>query len=822
MINLELKENLKNKTRRLGTKADSYLNEFFDIYYQYPELKGQHISKLYEESERMQKASDATRRQFEEILFVFRILNSDKEIQLNKIRDKETYTQLLNANIKVTLKNIDEFKTEYKNNKKLVNDLIYAYGLLIFDEHKVNTSNFRDVSLEKRTVEMKSQYIEIDLEFKELVRKEFKSMLDECGFSIGEEIDLKDYIENNIEKNDYSIEKINDFKERMASQVKNALDLIGDILDSSKKMVVPFYQREYVWTPSLMENFIREIASNNNEMLNIGNILISIQDTKARHILEQAIVDGQQRLTSLILIFNYISKKVSSINHTKYSIDSEILSKVEKSKNSNMISNIENKSNPKYIFDLREVLDLGINEEFNYKNNDSCVKVNYGIVKSFIDELSNDSLVNLLNKLSYVFSTVTFDSVSDEIELFISTNSSRKPLSNYDLIRSFLISKISDDEESFLLKTINNKMSEITELLKFNGDWSEKAEDTFFKFYLNYNDIINYDDTSKSKDLFKRFRDSFNHKVNSSKDLIILLEQTISTLKSYRVIKGVDEIENIYIKDFILSLGDGLKVTSIYDIFMIYVVEKTKVIENENEKVRLLNEFRKILLIIEQFEIKWKLFSFSGDSLSNSLSNLFSKFYENMDDKIDQNNYENLAEGFEEIINENGGFVDKVINSNSNNEVEDFVKSENIKKQKNALKILNRVAFNLFNNGVEYKKNSNNYYGHSKPTIEHIFPRTSTKWQSDDKTNADSLKEHLEEIGNKFIFNKDENSSAGNKTFGSKLKHYKSYNDLKLDKTLFFERGETKFDLLTKEKWTSNDIHIRTQYIIEELLKIWE
>ncbi|MDK4556412.1 GmrSD restriction endonuclease domain-containing protein, partial [Kingella kingae] len=60
----------------------------------------------------------------------------------------------------------------------------------------------------------------------------------------------------------------------------------------------------------------------------------------------------------------------------------------------------------------------------------------------------------------------------------------------------------------------------------------------------------------------------------------------------------------------------------------------------------------------------------------------------------------------------------------------------------------------------------------NKIEIEHIFPR---KWQDTNYNgwNINDAKQHLEQLGNKIIFEKLLNIQAGNGYFGKKKEHYK-------------------------------------------------
>ncbi len=812
-INLELKNELDNNTRRLGTRADSYLDAFFDAYFNNDTLEN--LEDFIDESGKKDKSA-ATKKQIEEIFSIFKIIDEEKNIIIKNFDSKESFQRILTENLKKTLENIENINFTHKNTYKLVNNIIYIHGVGIISksESKILNEIF-DSSMEKRTSELKINNIIMDSELEKIIKLRLKILLESCDYEFNELEELHSYIKEEIKNMSIDEDKINEFRNRIENDTKNIIELIKMTLDNTTKLVIPFYQREYVWSQDLIENFLKEIISNKNSSLNIGNILISISGSGS--VRKYAVVDGQQRLTSIILITNILSKLLSKIDLNKFHLEDELKIIVKETKNSNFIKNLENESNLDYINDLKYVLDCDLENIHKDIKSKSIIKKNYSLIYPMIDDLDDSSKINLLRKLSYIFSIITFDDLSDEIELFMSTNSSRKPLSNYDLIRSLVISKVSGDP-----KKINKKITEITTLLEFNGERSEKAEDIFFKFYLDYNDKISLNDSSKNKNIFKRFSEVILPRISKDKDIIILLDDLIDVLNSYRVSKGVDEIKNIYLKDFLLSLSGTLKVTSIYEIFIVYFIQELKKVGDEKKQNILLNEFRRILLLIERFEIKWKLFNFRGDSLSSVMGSLFSEFLNHSEELIKEERYEELYSKFRYISEEKEGFFNKVLYNENVENIETFLSSDNISSNENALKILNRVAFVLFNNNeINYKPNSTIYFEHEKPSIEHVFPKANSKWREDNKTNCFELEPHLEDIGNKFIFNKIENTSAGNKKFIDKIKKYKDYNNISIDKTLDFEYNGKDFSLLEKEEWKVEDIELRSKYIISELIKLW-
>lgn len=820
-INYEFKKNIEEKTRLLGTSADSYLKDFFETYRNDFSLRtANDIVKNSKRSER----SKAVKRQFKEILFIFGLINKNEEIICNKYGDENEFKHIITTNIKIKLKNnIPSAEWISKNTYKLFNNLIYFYGIEVFKEREIIVENLKDIRISKKISEFKSNFIIPDENFKELIFKKFKLLLESCNFKLETLKSIREIsINKKISDFDYNPNKIENYKKNgFFSEVRNIFELIEFILDKNKIISIPFFQREYVWPENLIENFLNEIFNKNE--LNIGSILFSIQKLNVGDKNKYVLIDGQQRVVSIILIVNYLAKSINLENFDKKDLPFELKNILEKCKDSKILDFFHNESNEEFENDLKRVINA--KPEIIQKSKDkreSNILKNYGIIVNKISDLDYKSKLNLFKKLSYVFLTFIFDNKSNEIDLFISTNSSRVELSNFELIRSFLISKIKNDERK---DEIKKKIKVFTKNLNEISEKNKKIEDTFINFFLFYSDLINLinlaDEKINEENLFKKFKMIYDLRILKNEDLILLLDEMDSILKSYKVIKGKETISGIYLNDFILSLGEGLKRKSIFDVFLIYFVEILKSEKNEKNKALLLNEFRKILVKLEEFNIKWKLFEFSGDSLTNALSLLFKKFYRKCNDQILEKKYDEIFLTFKNILFEKKNlesFVSSILNKKEYRELGKYLNEDNLELKKNeiALKILNRVAFNLFNNkSIEYNYNTNNYFEHLDPTIEHIFPKKEKRWKENNDFDIDNLILRREDIGNKFILNKKENSAAGNKTFAAKMEHYKKYNNLQLDKTL------TNFNFFEKNSWTSKDIENRTKFIIEEILKIW-
>ncbi|BDU67533.1 MAG: hypothetical protein TYPL_1860 [Candidatus Tyloplasma litorale] len=814
-INYKLLSNLRKETRRLATKVDSYLEEFEKIIFlDKVELKT--INDFFNNSKRFLNKSSITKKQVKEVFYVFNMIDENEKFILDEFNSHLEFINLLTNKMKKTLINDREIKNIFgQNTYKLLNNFVYINFVSWVEKENKNSKEFFNKELEIKTQDLKTKFIKFDDELYDLISQKGKLFLERNGFNIKDET-LSKKIVNIVDE--IKISNHEDEKKKIKTDVVSAIELIKKI--DTNLMTIPFYQREYVWTEELLINFLNQISDNKNKSLNIGNILISLKPIGVFNS-KMIIVDGQQRITTLIMILNCLAKKI--LFNQSLIKSYSLLKELQYFENENFIRKLENKSNKKYIEELNEVLNIDLKNQSSLNGmvrKRSFIFKNYVLINNFLDKFDHESKINLFNKFNLVFLTTTSDKASDEIELFINTNSSRKPLTNYDLIRSFLVSKIREERDQ---ENAIKLIEELDNLIKFDVKNSNKSKDIFFKIYLNYSDILTNQDTSFIKDLFKRFIILKGNKIQSNDDLIILLKEIIRILKSYKVFKMVANHPNVKIDDFIIPLGSGLNSTSIYDNFLLFITDSLISHKNDNNLI-LLNQFRKILLTLEKFDIKWKLFNFKGDSLTTSMNSLFKEFYDQTQSNFEEEFYYDIYNKFINIINKRDGFIEKIIKNKEKENLEEIIinSKENLSSSKIALKILNRVSFSLFNNGIYYDENINSYYSNIAPTIEHIFPQNNTKWKEEKPENVKELEEYLENIGNKFIFNKSKNSSAGNKTFSQKKLHYKNNNDLKLDETLNFEFKNKKLNLFEQENWSKEDIILREEFIITSLINIWK
>ena len=65
---------------------------------------------------------------------------------------------------------------------------------------------------------------------------------------------------------------------------------------AKEKYVIPLYQRAYAWTDTEIEQLIDDIAEHNGDRYYIGSLIVYKRSE------EYEVIDGQQRLTTLLLL----------------------------------------------------------------------------------------------------------------------------------------------------------------------------------------------------------------------------------------------------------------------------------------------------------------------------------------------------------------------------------------------------------------------------------------------------------------------------------------------------------------------------------------
>ena len=90
---------------------------------------------------------------------------------------------------------------------------------------------------------------------------------------------------------------------------------INDILNGGRTLEIPFFQRSYVWEEEQWERMLidMETICKNNKPYFLGSIILKQKNTSLETVGDyRTVIDGQQRLTTLAILFKVLSLKMNN------------------------------------------------------------------------------------------------------------------------------------------------------------------------------------------------------------------------------------------------------------------------------------------------------------------------------------------------------------------------------------------------------------------------------------------------------------------------------------------------------------------------------
>ncbi|RFM31601.1 DUF262 domain-containing protein [Chitinophaga silvisoli] len=277
---------------------------------------------------------------------------------------------------------------------------------------------------------------------------------------------------------------------------------------------IPDYQRGYAWGIKQLKEFWTDLVQlevNNNHYFgvltleavsfNIYNKWVDdywIVDSKSFE--PYFIVDGQQRLTTTIILLQAIIETADHEKTLNYDTINEIKKKYifdtkDKGLSKSFIFGYE-KDNPSYEY-LKTQIFLE-NSESAYLGEETIYTTNLLQAKNYfleqIKSYAHSELENLYKKITQnlLFNTYSISSDLDVFITFETMNNRGKPLSNLELLKNRLIylsTKLNCDEDdrSFLRRKINDSWKAVYHFLGKNKN-SPLDDDHFLRFhYFFYN-----------------------------------------------------------------------------------------------------------------------------------------------------------------------------------------------------------------------------------------------------------------------------------------------------------------------------------------------
>lgn len=555
------------------------------------------------------------------------------------------------------------------------------------------------------------------------------------------------------------------------------------------EFVIPVYQRNYDWTKKHCEMLwedILDVGKKDNEESHFIGSIVYIHEGVYKHseMKNLMIIDGQQRLTTLTLIYlalyKFYENQITTIDSNEKI--SELKKEMKKVKNLYLTNEYNERTNNLKLRPIKENAEI-ILDILNSSNLEGLKeKYNHNILDNFFFfyknlELDNYQYIkNGLNKLIFVY--ISLDREKDDPQrIFESLNSTGLDLNEADLIRNHLMIGLNKEKQEHIYEIYWKKIEKNT----INKDLNYNKTSDFIRNYL----ILKFNQPVNESSVYQSFKKYFPR--GSYDELINLLSEILDYSWHYAKILNVDLEQDKEIKQHLIYFQD-LNVGVIYPFLMqIYHDYMNKKISKEE--------------LIEVYEIvqSYLFRRYVVNLPTKSLNKVFPYIYKD----VNLNDYVNSI---------NLSFSKRTGEARFPNDED--VKQALVTRELYNRSGLKRLMYCLMR--LEYFKNKEPVdIKASNLTIEHIFPQTPHKeWLEDmDKVEYENFtKKYLNTIGNLTLSGN--NAGLGNKSFKKKRDYGK--NGYK-NSNLWLNRY-----LAGLEDWNEDAYTKRVEDITHRFLTIWK
>lgn len=612
---------------------------------------------------------------------------------------------------------------------------------------------------------------------------------------------------------------------------------------------IPDYQRGYSWNKKEAEDYwndILRLQEGKNHYVGVLSLekatsekynlwknelwLINTQNYKPYYI-----VDGQQRLTTSLILISSIVERMTELNlkEINFTEKKDIIKKFLYVDKNNIKSKTYNfsyeENNPSYNFLIDEIFNKK-NKDKNY-NKMTMYTSNLKEVKEFFNEklskFNEKKLGQIYKKLTQFFIFNIYELTSD-IDVFVafeSMNNRGKPLSQLELLKNRFIylSTLFKEDNSIkisLRNDINNAWKDIYYYLGINPN--NPLSDDKFLYLNNYNylfiksetsnfnkidyilptsdfNVLNYFVPEKIERKELNVNDILDY-VNNIKNNVKLWSNIFNpSLSNWNediitLLKSINYLSNLILKSrFRFRTAHDSNVIPIHYFVIIFFLN------NNGNNLKFLKLLKNIEKFLFHYTITYSFRFFSHRDLKGNYDEILNKTFDA--DKIIEY-YKNQLINFSEEKNDFYKLFVKNFHENFNNKP--FLKY-----------LLYEYEFSLMkNSNSKIDKMDMNAYS----TIEHIYPKrvTDEYWKNIFEDYKEEQKRKLKySIGNLLLISHDKNEKLGNKSFPEKVSGTNILRGYKFGTYSELEVAEFK-------DWTAKCIYNRGKKLIEFMNQKWD
>lgn len=286
---------------------------------------------------------------------------------------------------------------------------------------------------------------------------------------------------------------------------------ISDIFNGNRKLIIPFFQRAYVWKEEQWARLIEdmEYISSTGKDYFLGSIILKSMPTPSCGTIGdmRTVIDGQQRLTTLSIFIKVLAMKIGNkkIVERLFTLNDDSLS-------------MQHSQGDAPSFE--KVMTLETLEDIEPGMSNILKAYNY-----FKDNINPDKLniQTIQNKALFVGIDLTHD--EDEQQIFDTINSLGVKLTTGELLKNYFFSKETISEFNLMWKPafeLDDETREFWDQDVTSGRIKRNNIEAFLSAYLQIKiqDPI-YDVKSEDKVLFRRTEGLFNNYKKFLSDYVV-------------------------------------------------------------------------------------------------------------------------------------------------------------------------------------------------------------------------------------------------------------------------------------------------------------
>lgn len=541
---------------------------------------------------------------------------------------------------------------------------------------------------------------------------------------------------------------------------------------SNTQFSIPVYQRNYNWEEKQCATLLKDIlvVAENREIPShfIGSIVYLHEGVYSLGKKEFSIIDGQQRLTTIVLLLIALYHK--SDEYKIIRIRDMIYERYLTDKYMDDINKIKLIPAGLNLSILKKILENDINNiDIPYKDS-NMIKNYYFFLNEIKSTDSIEKIIGGIEKLIYV--DIALEKGKDDPQrIFESLNSTGLDLSQGDLIRNFILMDLDRENQTRIYEEFWIPIENNTKTIVNNKTKIQISE--FMRDYLT----LKLSKIPNQNKVFEEFKNNYEY-ISKEK-----LESELKTIRDYSHIYNNILNPNNEEK---LSVSTHLQYIKSLD----YKVVNPFLLGVYNDyRNDVINEadFIKIMDLLQSY--LWRRY-ICGEP-TNALNKIFMNLYTKIDKKIYFDSLENY------LLKQNFP---------SNKILKDELKVKPVYKDREKLMYLfERIENESHNEKVDF--NIENI------TIEHIFPQKPNKdWKS---KFSDAEYEKMMSLKNTIsnLTLTGSNSNLGNKSFDEKR-------DMKdvgyKDSKLFLNKWISK-----QQEWNINKLDERFNELFKYIINIW-